>query len=215
MENNSSSLESTRDKASYCLGLQTGRSLKMQFADIDLGIFSQGLNDSFHERPFKLNEEEVHQVLSAIQHQMMVQQKQLIAKISEENKKASEAFLEENKRKADIVTLPSGLQYKVLASGKGGASPTALDAATIHYSGAFLNGSIFESTYEQGKPKTVALAQVIPGWVEALKLMKVGDKWQIFIPPYLAYGEAGFPPVIAPNTLLVFDIELLEVNQES
>ncbi len=207
--------KNTRDKASYCLGLETGRGLKMQFADLDLTIFSQGLKDAFNDLKPKMKDEEIRQVMAAIQHQMVQQQRQMLARLAEENKKASEKFLEQNKHKHGIITLPSGLQYRVVSSkGSGGTSPNLLDFVTIHYKASFPNGTTFESTYEKNQPKTLGINQMIPGWSEALKLMKPGEKWELFVPPYLAYGEAGFPPVIPPNALLIFEVELLGVNDQ-
>lgn len=208
--------KNTREKASYCLGLETGRGLKTQFADLDLTIFHQGLKDAFSDAKPKVKEEEVRQVMSAIQHQMIQQQRQILARLSDENKKASEKFLEQNKVKPGIVTLSSGLQYRVLSSKKGeaGSSATILDFVTIHYKASFPNGTVFENTYDKGQPKSLGINQMIPGWAEAIKLMKIGEKWELYVPPYLAYGEAGFPPVIPPNALLIFEIELLGINEQ-
>ncbi len=213
MEN--SEYKNTREKASYCLGLETGRGLKMQFADLNLSIFYQGLKDAFSDEKPKIKEEEVRQVMAAIQHQMLQQQRQMLAKLSDENKKAAEKFLEHNKTKPGVVVLPSGLQYKVLSSRSGsGVSPTLLDFVTIHYKASFPNGTVFENTYEKNQPKSIGINQMIPGWAEVIKLMKPGEKWEVYVPPYLAYGEAGYPPVIPPNALLIFEMELLAVNEE-
>lgn len=209
-----SELKNTRDKASYCLGFEAGRGLKMQFADLDLTLFSQGLKDAFSDGKPKIKEEELRQVMAAIQHQMVQQQRQMLARISDENKKAAEKFLTDNKAKSGITTLPSGLQYRVLTSKTVGTSPSILDMVTIHYKASFPNGTVFENTYEKNQPKVLGINQMIPGWAEALKLMKPGEKWEIYVPPYLAYGEAGFPPVIPPNALLIFEIELIGVNQQ-
>jgi FKBP-type peptidyl-prolyl cis-trans isomerase len=209
-----SELKNTRDKASYCLGFEAGRGLKMQFADLDLNLFNQGLKDAFSDAKPKIKEEELRQVMSAIQHQMIQQQRHMLARISDENKKAAEKFLIDNKIKSDITTLPSGLQYRVLASKGAGTSPNILDMVTIHYKASFPNGTVFENTYEKNQPKTLGINQMIPGWAEALKLMKPGEKWEVFVPPYLAYGEAGFPPVIPPNALLIFELELVGVNEQ-
>jgi FKBP-type peptidyl-prolyl cis-trans isomerase len=209
-----SELKNTRDKASYCLGFEAGRGLKMQFADLDLNLFYQGLKDAFSDAKPKIKEDELRQVMSAIQHQMIQQQRQMLARISDENKKAAEKFLTDNKAKPGVTTLASGLQYRVLTAKSAGTSPNILDMVTIHYKASFPNGTVFENTYEKNQPKTLGINQMIPGWAEALKLMKPGEKWEIYVPPYLAYGEAGFPPVIPPNALLIFEIELVGVNQQ-
>ncbi len=206
------SLTTTRDKASYSLGFHMGTTLRTQFADLDIVVFTQALRDAFNNYTPRLKSEEMQTILDAIQGEMMQKQKQFIAKMADENKKSAEQFLEKNKTEKDIVALPNGLQYKVLtAGGREGASPTSFDSVIIHYQAAFLNGTIFESTYEEGQPKKIAVNQMIPGWSEALKMMHVGDKWQVFVPSYLAYGESGYPPVIGPNALLIFDIELLSI----
>lgn len=205
-------LTTTRDKASYSLGFQMGTGMRSQFSDLDIGIFSQALRDAFNNYTPRLKMEEMSQILEAIQREMMQKQKQFLSKMSEENKKTAEQFLTENKAKSGVVTLPSGLQYKVLTAGREGPSPTSFDSVLIHYKASFVDGTVFESTYEGGEPKKIPIGQTIPGWAEALKLMHVGDKWEIFIPPYLAYGESGYPPVIGPNSLLIFEIELLSIS---
>ena len=205
------SLTTTKDKASYSLGFEMGKGLRSQFSDLDISIFAHALRDAFNNYSPRIKAEEMKEILTAIQNQVMQQQKQLLGKMAEENKKASEEFLAKNKTEQGIVVLPSGLQYKVISSGREGASPTSFDSVLIHYRASFVNGTVFESTYEGGEPKKIPINQMIPGWAEALKMMKAGDKWQIFVPPYLAYGEAGYPPIIGPNTLLIFDIELLSI----
>ncbi len=204
-------LSNTRDKASYSLGFEMGKGLRTQFSDLDIGIFTHALRDAFNNYNPRLKAEEMGQILSAIQNQMMQQQKQHLSKLSIENKKAAEDFLEENKSEKGVVALPSGLQYKILVGGGNGEHPTSFDSVLIHYRASLLDGTVFESTYEGGEAKKIPINQMIAGWSEALKMMKVGDKWQIFVPPYLAYGESGYPPVIGPNALLIFDIELLSI----
>lgn len=204
-------LSSTRDKASYSLGFQMGTGLRSQFSDLDIGIFTQAVREAFNNYTPRLKMEEMGQILEAIQNEMMQKQKQFLSKMAETNKKAGEEFLEDNKAKKDIVALPSGLQYKVLSHGREGPSPTSFDSVIINYKASFLDGTVFESTYEKGEPKKIPIGQMIPGWAEALKMMQVGDKWEIYVPSYLAYGESGYPPVIGPNSLLIFEIELLSI----
>lgn len=131
--------------------------------------------------------------------------------VSMSNKAAGEAFLAVNKSKPGVVTLADGLQYKVLVEGKGG-SPKETDVVTVHYRGTLINGSEFDSSYKRGQPATFPVNGVIPGWIEALQLMKVGSTWELYIPPSLAYGEQGAPPVIRPNETLIFKVELLDVK---
>jgi FKBP-type peptidyl-prolyl cis-trans isomerase FklB len=206
-------MQTTKEKVSYCIGLETGTTLKQQFADIDFKLLIKGLQDGFTGATPQLSSDEVHSILIALRNQMETQQKEFIAKLSEENRKKSEQFLLENKQKEGVVTLSSGLQYKILNAAPATAeSPKLLDSARIHYRGTFIDGKVFDSSYERGQPLTFPLNRVIPGWSEVLQKMKVGDKWQVFIPPYLAYGENGFGPHIAPNTCLIFEIELLGIN---
>lgn len=205
-------MQTTREKVSYCIGLETGKNLKQQFADMDLQLLNQGFLDAISGASPRLTHDEIHSVMGALKRQIETQQKQFIAKVADENKKIGQAFLEENKTKEGVVTLSSGLQYKVLASGDG-PSPTMLDIVTTHYKGYFIDGRVFDSTYERDKPQTFPVSRVIPGWSEALKLMKTGDKWQIFVPSYLAYGEMGFGNEIPPNATLIFEMELLNIAQ--
>ena len=204
-------METTREKVSYCIGLETGKSIKMQFSDIDLPLLLKGFQDGLADKDPELGEEEIAQIMQALRVQIEKQQKEYIAFLSTENKRKGEEFLKENKGKPGIVTLPSGLQYKVINSGKG-KSPKPLDVVTAHYKGTFIDGRVFDSSYERDKPQTFVVNRVIPGWSEVLQLMKEGDKWQIFVPAYLAYGEAGFGNQIGPNMTLIFEIELVGVH---
>lgn len=204
-------MNSSKEKVSYCIGLETGRSLKQQFADIDFKLLIEGFEDAIEEKAPKIPTEEVRTVMQALKQQIEVQQRQFIAKVSEENKQIGEAFLSENKVKEGIVALPSGLQYKIIEKGAG-ASPTSIDLVQTHYKGYFIDGRVFDSSYERGTPQVFPVNRVIAGWSEALKMMRVGDKWQLFVPSYLAYGEAGFGNEIAPNTTLIFEMELLGIN---
>ena len=208
-------MKSTKEKVSYCIGLETARNLKHQFADMDTQCLTEGFNDALSETAPKLDQEEIHAILVSLKKQVETQQRQYFAKIAEENKKSSEAFMIENKNKEGVVTLTSGLQYKVLTKGQGFAPhPTPLDFVKIHYRGSFVDGRVFDSSYQRGEPHLFPLNRVIPGWIEALQLMRVGDKWQIFIPAYLAYGEMGYGQEIGPNMALIFEIELLGINEK-
>lgn len=208
-------MKSTKEKVSYCIGLETGRNLKHQFADMDPKCLLDGFQDALATTEPKLSGEEIQSILVALRNQVETQQRQHFAKIAEENKNRSEAFFSQNKSKEGIVTLMSGLQYKVLSAGPGQSEhPTPLDFVKIHYRGSFIDGRVFDSSYQRGQPHVFPLNRVIPGWTEILQKMKVGDKWQVFIPPYLAYGEVGFGQEIGPNTTLIFEIELLGINEE-
>lgn len=208
-------MNSTKEKVSYCIGLETGRNLRNQFGDMDMGCLIDGFNDALSESNPKLKQDEIQSILVALRNQIETQQRQHFSRIAEENKKRSEAFLNENKGKAGVTTLTSGLQYKVLSSGAAsGAHPTPLDFVKIHYRGSFPDGRVFDSSYQRGEPAVFPLNRVIAGWTEILQQMRVGDKWEVFIPPYLAYGEMGFGQEIGPNVALVFEIELLAINEK-
>lgn len=204
-------MKTPKEKASYCIGLQTGKQLRQQFKEMDISALTEGLQDGFMEAVPKLTPKEIETTLLAVRQQVETQQRQFIAKMAAENKKKSEEFLELNKKQEGVVALPSGLQYKVLSAGTG-PSPTIMDVVTVQYRGYFMDGKEFESSYSREKPPTFPLNQVIPGWAEALQKMKVGDKWRLFIPPYLAYGEMGYGPEIEPNVALMFDMELVSIK---
>ena len=207
-------MDSTKEKVSYCIGLETGRNLRNQFADMDQDCLKDGFMDALSESDPKLQQEEIQSILVALKNQIEMQQRQNFSKMGEENKKQSELFLNENKSKKGVETLSSGLQYKVLSSGPAsGTHPTPLDFVKIHYRGSFIDGRLFDSSYQRGQPHVFPLNRVIPGWTEILQMMKPGDKWEVYIPPYLAYGQMGFGQEIGPNMALVFEIELLAINE--
>ncbi len=203
-------METTREKVSYCIGLETGKNLKQQFSDMDVELLNAGFQDALTGSQPKLKQDEIKSILIALRQQIEGQQKEYVAKLAEHNKKAGEAFLAENKTKEGVTVLPSGLQYRVIQAGTG-PSPKALDVVTANYQGSFIDGKVFDSTYDD-KPQSFPVGRVIPGWSEVLQLMKVGDKWQVFIPSYLAYGEMGFGNAIGPNMTLVFEMELVSID---
>jgi FKBP-type peptidyl-prolyl cis-trans isomerase FklB len=201
-----------REKASYCLGFEAGKGLRMQFEDLDLPLFYEGLQAAFYRETAKIPETEMNQVISAIQQEISTRQREMLERLSDENKAAAEKFLAENKTKPGVMTSSSGLQYRPLKREEAGASPHTLDTVTIHYKAMFLDGTVVETTYSNNQPKTLGINQMIAGWAEALKLMKPGEKWELYVPPYLAYGEAGLAPAIPPNALLIFEVELLSIR---
>lgn len=204
-------MKSTREKVSYCIGLETGKNLKRQFSDMDQSLLQKGFQDGVTDGTPELTPEEIQSIMQALRQQIEQQQKLYLAKMTEQNRQEGEAFLEENKQKDGVQVLKSGLQYKVIHSGTG-PKPTITDVVSVHYRGSFINGAIFDSSYERGKPQVFPVNRVIPGWSEALQHMQVGDRWQIVVPHYLAYGEAGFGNEIGPCTTLVFEMELLGIN---
>jgi FKBP-type peptidyl-prolyl cis-trans isomerase FklB len=204
-------MKSTKERVSYCIGLETGKNLKQQFADIDMELLNEGFQDGLTGTGPKLAPNEIASVLNSLKIQIEEQQRQFIAQLADKNKKEGEGFLHLNKQKSDVVALPSGLQYKVINTGSG-PSPSLFDTVSIHYTGSFINGQVFDSSYQRGEPTVFPVNRVIQGWSEALQLMKAGDKWQLFIPSYLAYGEHGFGREIGPNTTLIFEVECLAIN---
>jgi len=204
-------MDTNKEKISYCIGFETGKNLKRQFVDMAIPLLIQGFSDAAMDAEPQLKKEEMTSLMQLLQQQIQEQQKKFLQQLAEENRKEGEAFLVSNKEKEGVKILPSGLQYKVLKSGNG-AHPTFLDTVTVHYRGTFIDGNEFDSSYARGQPQAFPLNRVIPGWTEALQKMKVGDRWQLFIPPYLAYGEAGFNNMIPPNATLIFEMELLAIN---
>ncbi len=189
-------LRTLRERASYSFGMSMGSTLKKQGVDIDVNLLLQGIKDAAGGRT-KLTENEAMEAMQAFEKQMVAQQAE-----------KSKQFLADNQRRPGVQVTKNGLQYKVLRPGKG-PRPKATDVVRVNYKASFTDGTEFETNGE--KPFTTPVNQVIPGWQEALQLMPVGSKWLLVIPPALAYGSDGSPPAIAPNTALVFELELLEI----
>jgi FKBP-type peptidyl-prolyl cis-trans isomerase FklB len=205
------SLKSKTDKLSYVIGADLAKNLKGQSIDIDLDIVMRGMKDALSGGKTLMSEEEIRQTLTELRQEMMAKQAQEAKKIGEKNKKDGEAFLEENKKKDGVKSLPSGLQYKVITEGTG-KSPKETDTVTVNYRGTLIDGTEFDSSYKRGQPASFPVNGVIAGWTEALQLMKEGAKWQLFIPSGLAYGERGAGGVIGPNATLIFEVELISVK---
>lgn len=206
-------LTSDKDKVSYAIGMNIGKNIKGQSIDVDLNILQQGLKDGFSGGNTLLSEEEVRGVLMNLQNTLQQKEHEKRSAMAEKNKKEGEVFLTANKEKKDVVTLPSGLQYKILQAGKG-AKPTLTDSVTCNYKGTLIDGTEFDSSYKRGTPAEFPVAGVIKGWTEALQLMPVGSKWQLFVPSTLAYGERGAGASIGPNATLIFEVELLSIKSK-
>jgi FKBP-type peptidyl-prolyl cis-trans isomerase FklB len=213
-------LKTDKDKASYAIGMNIGQNLRKQPDEIDPAIVQRGIKDTLDGGTMLLTEDQAKAALASLQGVMRAKQEQQ-RKIQEEqmqqageaNKKEGEAFLATNKTKDGVVTLPSGLQYKILTAGTG-PKPTAADTVVCNYKGTLLNGTEFDSSSKHGGPATFPLNGVIKGWTEALQLMPVGSKWQLFIPSDLAYGPRGPGGGIGPNSTLVFEVELLSIKSQ-
>ena len=206
-------MQTTKEKVSYCIGYKTGLDLKQQFVDIDFHYLLQGLEDALQENKAQLPQEEIQSVLTMLKKQVETQQRQYFTKVAEENKKSGESFLDENKKKEDVFTFPSGLQYLVLSSGPGkGPHPTPLDVVKIHYRGTFIDGRVFDSSYQRGQPVTFPLNRVISGWSEALQKMKIRDKWKSLF-PLISLMQNMALAGNRSNVTLIFEVELLGINE--
>ena len=204
-------MKTQKDKVSYSVGVDVAKSFAKMGMDLDLDVFIKGLRDGFSGKKLLMTDDEMHATMTALQNDLAKKQSEGKQSAAEENKKAGEAFLAENKKKEGVVTLPSGLQYKILKAAKG-KKPTDADTVECHYRGTLIDGTEFDSSYSRGKPATFPVAGVIPGWTEALKLMPVGSKWQLVVPSKLAYGEHGAGADIGPNATLIFEVELLGIK---
>ncbi len=202
-------LKSQKEKMSYIIGMDMGKNLKNQSIDIDQAAFARGIKDALSGGKSSLTDEEIRQTMTVFQKEMMAKNQAL----GEKNRKEGEAFLAGNKKKQGVITLPSGLQYKVINAGKG-RKPKPTDTVTVHYRGTLIDGTEFDSSYRRGQPATFPVNGVIPGWTEALGLMQEGAKWQIFVPSNLAYGERGTGGQIGPNATLIFEVELVSIQEK-
>ena len=196
-----------KEKFSYTIGFQIGQGFKRDNLSIDTGSMSQAIDDVMKGKAPQLSPDEMRSAMEGAQKKLAAKRK---AK-GDKAKTAGNKFLAKNGKKDGIITRESGLQYKVISTGKG-KQPKATDSITAHYKGTLINGTVFDSSYKRGEPATFNVGQVINGWKEILPLMKEGDKWQVFIPSDLAYGERGQGATIGPNEALIFDIELIKVN---
>ncbi len=207
-------LKTQKEKASYALGMNFGTGLRKQSIDVDPAILARGLRDSFSSGgKTLLTEDEARAVLTQLQGDVRKKQQELAQQLGDANKKQGIAFLEANKTKDGVVTLPSGLQYKVIQEGSG-PKPAPTDKVVCNYRGMLLDNTEFDSSYKRGQPATFPVTGVIKGWTEALQLMPVGSKWQLFIPSELAYGERGAGAQIGPNATLIFEVELLSIQSK-
>jgi FKBP-type peptidyl-prolyl cis-trans isomerase len=210
-------LKTRKEKFSYALGMNIGNglgaNLKKQSVEVDPNLVAQGLKDSMGDGKTRLTEDEAKAVLTEVQNEVRQQQQGKVKEAADKNKTEGEKFLADNKAKDGVVTLPSGLQYKILTEGTG-AKPTAADTVVCNYRGTLLDGTEFDSSYKRGQPATFPVGGVIKGWTEALQLMPTGSKWQIFIPANLAYGDKGAGGEIGPGAALIFEVELISIQDK-
>ena len=206
-------LKDQKEKISYIIGMDIGGNFKKQSIDIDPDIMARGIKDGLSGAKPILSEEEAREVMTAFEKEMKARQEAAQKAAGEKNKKEGEIFLADNKKKEGVKTLPNGLQYKVIKAGTG-KKPAATDTVTTHYKGTLIDGTEFDSSYKRGKPATFPVNGVIPGWTEALQLMEEGAQWQLFIPSNLAYGERGAGRIIGPHATLIFEVELISIQEK-
>ncbi len=195
------------------IGTGYSQGLKKQSVDVDWNLIAQGMKDAAAGSKTRLTQDEAKAVLNEVQTEIQKQQQDKTQQAAAANKTEGEAFLAANKSKDGVVTLPSGLQYKILTAGAG-PKPTPSDSVKCNYRGTLIDGKEFDSSYKRGQPATFEVGQVIKGWTEALQLMPVGSKWQIFVPSSLGYGERGAGAEIGPNATLIFEVELLSIEEK-
>lgn len=205
-------LESFKDKLGYSMGLDVGNYFKKIGDEITFEALMQGLNDAYQGKEPALSAEEIASVQKEFGQKMQAKQQGELERIKEENKEKGAEFLAENKEREGVITTESGLQYELLEKGDG-ATPKATDRVKVDYVGTLIDGTEFDSSIKRGEPAIFGVDQVIPGWSEALQLMEVGSKYKLYIPSDLAYGEKGAPPVIEPNSVLVFEVDLLGIEE--
>jgi FKBP-type peptidyl-prolyl cis-trans isomerase len=207
-----SPFKTQKEKLSYAIGMEMGKGVKAQGIDVDATILVQGLNDAISGGKPQMSEEELRQVITALQQEIRQKQMQAQQAAATENKTKGDAFLAENGKKDGVVVLPDGLQYKILTAGQG-KKPVETDTVLCNYKGTFLDGTEFDSSAQAGKPVPFEVKNVIPGFREVLQLMPVGSKLQVYIPSSLAYGERGAGGVIGPNATLIFEIEVVSIQE--
>jgi FKBP-type peptidyl-prolyl cis-trans isomerase len=204
-------IETDNDKVSYSVGYQMGENFNRQGVTFNLQVLFKGIEDAVAQSNPQMTPEERQAALSILKRDLVMAQAQKQREAADKNLAASMEYLAINGKKEGVVTLSSGLQYKPITSGEG-KSPTATDKVTVNYSGKLINGVEFDSSYKRNKPATFQVNQVIPGWTEALQLMHEGDKWELYIPPELGYGDQAASNKIPPNSALIFEVELISVN---
>lgn len=210
-QDTAAALKTSKDKFSYALGMQIGTAFRKQTLDVDPAIVSKALAEAYAGGKTLMTEDEMRAVLKAAQEEYSQKQAALREQKGQAARKEGEAFLAANKSKEGVVVLPSGLQYKILKAGTG-KKPTADDTVVCNYRGTLVDGTEFDSSAKHEGPATFPVNGVIRGWTEALQLMPVGSKWQLFVPPQLAYGENGVGQFIPPNSTLIFEVELISIQ---
>lgn len=210
--NGAPKLETLHQKGSYAIGVSIGSQLAEEGVEPDIDAFVAGLRDALAGNESKIPMRELQQVMADFQEDLEQKAEVKRKQLGAANLKAGQEFLAQNARRKGVVTLPSGLQYEILVDGEG-AVPKATDTVRTHYKGTLIDGAVFDSSHDRGQPAEFQVGGVIKGWVEALQLMKVGSKWKLFVPSDLAYGERGAGRKIGPNAVLIFEVELLGIEE--
>ena len=200
--------ETKKDSISYSIGMEIGMNFQSQSVEVNTDVFAQGFHDSYTESTPLLEDSEMRRVTQNYRQELRLKQAELRKQQLEENKVGGEKFLVENSTKEGVILLPSGLQYKIINKGEGN-SPKTTDKVKVHYTGKLIDGTVFDSSGDE--PSEFGISQVIKGWAEALQLMRVGAKWEVFIPSSLAYGIRGKGTKVGPNTTIIFEVELLGI----
>ncbi|MFH0994535.1 MAG: FKBP-type peptidyl-prolyl cis-trans isomerase [Pseudomonadota bacterium] len=204
-------LTTQQNRINYAIGVNLIENIKQQGIDIDLNLVIKGMQDAFQGKKSPMTDEELRTCISIYQTEVRQKQSKARAMATESNKKAGEAFLAENEKHEGVMTLQSGLQYRIIKTGDG-IKPTDTDTVVCHYRGSLISGAEFDSSYRKGHPATFKVNSIIPGWREALMLMPVGSTWQVFVPSQLGYAERGMSPFIGPNATLIFEVELIAIK---
>lgn len=205
-------LKTETQQLSYALGLDLGAYFKSLGEDFDLSVIQRGIDDAYNGKKTLMTAEEAAQVQQQFAARQQEKHLRQVMEMTAANNEAAKKFLDENKGREGVKTTASGLQYKVVKEGKG-VKPTSVDTVKVQYKGTLLDGTEFDSSYKRNEPAEFRVDQVIPGWSEALQLMNVGSTYELYLPPELAYGDRGAPPVIEPGSMLIFEVELLDVTK--
>ena len=204
-----------KDKLSYAIGYQIGSQFSDRKPDVNIPVLLRAIQDAYAKRQPTVSMQDMHQQLQRLDQQMHDDAVTEFKRVAAANLRKSAEFMAHNRTRPGVIQLPSGIQYAVIAKGAGTVSPTVTSMVTINYSGRLVDGTEFDSTYAHGAPVSFPVNGVIRGWQDVIPRMHVGDKWNVVIPPKLAYGEAGFLPRIGPNETLVFEIELLDIRADT
>jgi len=206
-------LKDQKEKLNYVIGVDIGKALQKQGVPIDPELVAKGIKDAVSGGKLLMTDHEIQETMMAFQKEMRAKQEEANKQAGEKNKKEGQTFLEANKTKEGITTLPSGLQYKVVKAGTG-KRPKATDTVVTHYKGTLLDGNEFDSSYKRNQPATFKVNGVIRGWTEALQLMEEGAKWILYVPATLAYGDRGAGKKIGPHATLIFEVELISIQEQ-